>query len=279
MSTGRNTPRGQRRSAWKMGMALWTPMARASYEHAETTPRPPRSPPTITGRPRSSGRRACSTEAKKASMSRCRIARCDTNICSYLTPRGTDGQSSREGGAAQGRLHVQRRQTASALHGKVEPWDVAPQRLEAIEVARRRREDVHDHIDEVEQDPLGFALALNARRTPSRAELALDLLGDGFGLAGVGAGGDHEEIGPADGVAHREDDDVLGLLVGGVPGDVARQFFGRRELCVECYGWSFGSVCLSLASAPGGSRRVWPAAPRRPRRRPRARCRCARRPC
>src|SRR5665647_2898125 len=125
MSTGRNTPRGQRRSAWKMGMALWTPMARASYEHAETTPRPPRSPPTITGRPRSSGRRACSTEAKKASMSRCRIARCDTNICSYLTPRGTDGQSSREGGAAQGRLHVQRRQTASALHGKVEPWDVA----------------------------------------------------------------------------------------------------------------------------------------------------------
>src|SRR5450759_982419 len=98
------------------------------------------------------------------------------------------------GGAAQGRLHVQRRQTASALHGKVEPWDVAPQRLEAIEVARRRREDVHDHIDEVEQDPLGFALALNARRTPSRAELALDLLGDGFGLAGVGAGGDHEEI-------------------------------------------------------------------------------------
>src|SRR5674476_1018514 len=187
MSTGRNTPRGQRRSAWKMGMALWTPMARASYEHAETTPRPPRSPPTITGRPRSSGRRACSTEAKKASMSRCRIARCDTNICSYLTPRGTDGQSSREGGAAQGRLHVQRRQTASALHGKVEPWDVAPQRLEAIEVARRRREDVHDHIDEVEQDPLGFALALNARRTPSRAELALDLLGDGFGLAGVDA--------------------------------------------------------------------------------------------
>src|SRR5450756_1128082 len=84
-----------------MGMALWTPKARASYEHAETTPRPPRSPPTITGRPRSSGRRACSTEAKKASISRCRIARCDTNICSYLTPP-RDGWSIVTGGRSGG---------------------------------------------------------------------------------------------------------------------------------------------------------------------------------
>src|SRR5674476_781980 len=107
---------------------------------------------------------------------------------------------------------AERRRASSALHDEVQAGDVAPQRLEAIESARGRREDMDDHIDEVEQDPLGFALALHARRTPSRAELALDLLGDGFGLAGVGAGGDHEEIGPADGVAHREDDDVLGLL-------------------------------------------------------------------
>ena len=69
MSTGRKTPCGQSRSAWAIGMALCTPKRRASYEAAETTPRPAASPPTITGSPRSSGRRACSTEAKKASMS------------------------------------------------------------------------------------------------------------------------------------------------------------------------------------------------------------------
>ena len=80
--------------------------------------------------------------------------------------------------------------------------------------------------------------------------LALDLLGDAFGLAGVGAGHDHEEVGPADGVAHRKDDDVVGLFVAGVAGDVASQFFGRRELCLECYGWSFGSVFVGSVSAP-----------------------------
>ena len=37
--------------------------ARASYEPAETTPRPLGSAPTITGRPRSSGRSRCSTDA------------------------------------------------------------------------------------------------------------------------------------------------------------------------------------------------------------------------
>ena len=42
-----------------------TPKGRASYEAAETTPRSPGAPapPTTTGRPRSSGRRSCSTEA------------------------------------------------------------------------------------------------------------------------------------------------------------------------------------------------------------------------
>mgnify|MGYP003694310801 CR=1 FL=1 len=38
-----------------MGMAEWMPKRRASYEAAETTPRPPGDAPTTTGRPRSSG--------------------------------------------------------------------------------------------------------------------------------------------------------------------------------------------------------------------------------
>ena len=71
----RNTARGQSWAARPAGMAEWTPKARASYEQAATTPRPPGSPPTITGRPRSSGRSSCSTEAKKASMSMWMILR------------------------------------------------------------------------------------------------------------------------------------------------------------------------------------------------------------
>ena len=46
-----------------------------------TTPRLSARPPTMTGCPRSSGRRACSTEAKKASMSISRIARGMASSC------------------------------------------------------------------------------------------------------------------------------------------------------------------------------------------------------
>ena len=63
MSTGTNAPSGQSRAARPMGMAEWTPNRRASYEAADTTPRPDGSAPTITGRPRSSGRSRCSTDA------------------------------------------------------------------------------------------------------------------------------------------------------------------------------------------------------------------------
>ena len=63
MSTGRNTASGQSRAALEIGMAELTPKTRASYEHAETTPRPLGSAPTMTGRLRSSGRSRCSTDA------------------------------------------------------------------------------------------------------------------------------------------------------------------------------------------------------------------------
>ena len=55
-----------------MGIAECTPKTRASYEAVATTPRGP-SPPTMTAFPRRLGLAACSAEAKKASMSRCRI--------------------------------------------------------------------------------------------------------------------------------------------------------------------------------------------------------------
>src|SRR5215213_9330522 len=53
-------------------MAERAPYARASYEAVATTPRPP-VPPTTTGLPRSEGLSRCSTAAKKASRSRCRM--------------------------------------------------------------------------------------------------------------------------------------------------------------------------------------------------------------
>ena len=63
MSTGTNAPSGHRRAARPIGIAECTPNRRASYEAAETTPRPRGSAPTMTGRPRSSGRSRCSTDA------------------------------------------------------------------------------------------------------------------------------------------------------------------------------------------------------------------------
>ena len=74
MSGWMNTAVGHRRRASAEDIAEWTPHRRASYEAADTTPRPP-VPPTTTGRPRSSGRRSSSTETKNASMSTCRIER------------------------------------------------------------------------------------------------------------------------------------------------------------------------------------------------------------
>ena len=54
------------------GMAERTPNTRASYDAVATTPRWP-TPPTTTGFPRSDGLSRCSTAAKNASRSRCRI--------------------------------------------------------------------------------------------------------------------------------------------------------------------------------------------------------------
>jgi hypothetical protein len=68
----RNAACGQRARASAVRIADRTPWTRASYDAVATTPRWP-VPPTMTGRPRSEGLSRCSTEAKKASRSRCMI--------------------------------------------------------------------------------------------------------------------------------------------------------------------------------------------------------------
>ena len=68
-------PFGHNLWAIKTGIADFTPNFLASYEHVETTPRS-LTPPTITGLPLSCGLSNCSTEAKKASISTCKIILC-----------------------------------------------------------------------------------------------------------------------------------------------------------------------------------------------------------
>src|SRR3954454_3886085 len=74
-----------------MGIAEWTPNTRASYDAVATTPRGP-SPPTTTALPRRLGLDACSAEAKKASMSRCRIV--GVVLTSPMLPYATDNADS-----------------------------------------------------------------------------------------------------------------------------------------------------------------------------------------
>src|SRR5512138_3656746 len=74
MSVGRNTASGHLRAASRIGIPERTPNSRASREAVATTARAwvgSPEPPTITGRPRNSGRRSTSTEAKNWSRSTC----------------------------------------------------------------------------------------------------------------------------------------------------------------------------------------------------------------
>src|SRR5580698_5583682 len=89
---------GQARRAVTLGIALFTPYLRASYEALAMTPRSP-APPTATGLPRSDGSSSTSTDAKKASRSTCRI-----------------GASSTEG-SSKGEFNTAERLTVRHAHG------------------------------------------------------------------------------------------------------------------------------------------------------------------
>ena len=69
-----------------------------------------------------------------------------------------------------------------------------------------------DHVAEVDQHPLGFALAFHAERL--HVELLGerdDFVGDGFDVARRGAGGDHHEVGDAAFAADVDLDDIACL--------------------------------------------------------------------
>src|SRR5215211_2627898 len=105
------------------------------------------------------------------------------------------------------------------------PRRLAPELLEAVELARLRREDVDDHVEVVHQDPARLGEALDAAREDSvpLLEAEVDAVVDRLGLAIRVARADDEEVGVAEHAAEVELGDVDGLLVGREVGDRAGQ--------------------------------------------------------
>src|SRR5918992_5655627 len=113
----------------------------------------------------------------------------------------------------------------------VEPWSVAPQPLEVVEGALLRPEDVHDHVDVVEEPPARVTLAFAPRRADIELLLqgALDLIDHRLDLAGGSGGADHEVVRDHDQLADVKDDDVLGLLRRGGSGGCGGRVAARRD--------------------------------------------------
>jgi len=67
----------------------------------------------------------------------------------------------------------------------LDPGSVAPEPLETIEVSSLLQEYVHDKIDVIDQDPLGFEPAFDACRTQFEClvQLCLDVGGDGLDVS------------------------------------------------------------------------------------------------
>src|SRR5690606_3362622 len=107
-------------------------------------------------------------------------------------------------------------------------WRLAPQPLERVELARLRREDVDDEVEEVEEDPLRAVVALDVRHaTIERAQALLDGVGDRLRLPDVGCRADDEHVGERLRPTQVEEGDTQRFLVaGGLDGGrhVGREF-------------------------------------------------------
>src|SRR3954466_7703895 len=105
---------------------------------------------------------------------------------------------------------------------------LAPELLEAVVLARLRREDVDDYVEVVHEDPARLAQAFDAPR--EQAVLLLHVLVnavvDRLGLAVGAAGGDHEIVGVAEDAAQVELEDVDRLDIARVAGDEGGELGG-----------------------------------------------------
>src|SRR5688572_2426586 len=99
----------------------------------------------------------------------------------------------------------------------------APEVFQPVVLACLGREDVHDHVPVVEQDPAGFAGALGAAGEQAVVgallQLLVDPVVDRLRLALRVARADHEEVGVGDDPAQVDHADVDRFLVGGDLGD------------------------------------------------------------
>src|SRR5262245_12200965 len=95
-----------------------------------------------------------------------------------------------------------------------DPFRVAPQAFERVELPRRGRAAVEDEIEVVDEDPLCPIVALDERRLrAAAAERLLDGVGDRLDLPDVGPGADDEEIGERRCLAEIEHEHVERLLL------------------------------------------------------------------
>src|SRR5215217_7057073 len=125
---------------------------------------------------------------------------------------------------------------------------LAPELLEAVEVPRLGREDVHDDVEVVHEDPAGLVDALDAagQEPVVVLEPLADAVVDRLRLPVRVAGADDEVVRVAQHAPEVELDDVDRLLVGGVVLDEGGQA-GALEL--DC----------GVAHAYSPSRAMWPA--------------------
>ena len=131
--------------------------------------------------------------------------------------RGSRPRRTRAGRGPGGRCRGRAlRRAARSGTGRVEGRRVPPQPLETVEPPGLRREDVHDDVEEVEQDPLAALVPLHVSGALSLGVETLDdRVADGLGLAALAAGDDHESIREGGEAAHVEGDRVFAFAVGG----------------------------------------------------------------
>src|SRR5580693_8824404 len=134
---------------------------------------------------------------------------------------------------------------------------LAPQLLQAVELARLGREDVHDHVEVVHQDPAGGGRALDPAR--QRVVLVLepleDAVVDSLRLAAGVAGADEEVVGVAEHPAQIELDDVDRLLVGRQTRDLADEPLALQRPGAPAPRRRLAGAHRSTASAPARYRR------------------------
>src|SRR6266540_3257662 len=122
------------------------------------------------------GDRAKPGRGCKGSLARSEVPQ--TSGRSEGPPAGT--RAAAHGGRRRAQPGASGGDEAAEVVGAGHHRGIAPEALQVVELALGVEEDVHHEVDEIEQDPAGFALALAAQGADTLgAAGAFDLFGDG----------------------------------------------------------------------------------------------------